>query len=144
MGKHLATVGAEFGATTGRPRRCGWFDAVALRRSIINSSVTGLCVTKLDVLDDIEVIRICVGYEIDGEAIPGLPVLVDRFADCKPVYEDIAGWNASTVGVTDYDRLPANAKAYLERIEELVKIPIDIISTGPDREQTIIKRHPFG
>jgi adenylosuccinate synthase len=144
MGQHLATVGAEFGATTGRPRRCGWFDAVALRRSIINSSVTGLCVTKLDVLDDIEVIRICVGYEIDGEAIPGLPVLVDRFADCQPVYEDIAGWNESTVGVTDYDRLPANAKAYLERIEELVKIPIDIISTGPDREQTIIKRHPFG
>ena len=144
MGQHLATVGAEFGATTGRPRRCGWFDAVALRRSIINSSVTGLCVTKLDVLDDIEVIRICVGYEIDGEAIPGLPVLVDRFGDCQPVYEDIAGWSESTVGVTDYDRLPANAKAYLERIEELVKIPIDIISTGPDREQTVIKRHPFG
>jgi adenylosuccinate synthase len=143
MGQHLATVGAEFGATTGRARRCGWFDAVALRRSIINSSVTGLCVTKLDVLDDIEVIRICVGYEIDGKAIPGLPVLVDQFADCQPVYEDIAGWSESTVGVTDYDKLPANARAYLERIEEFVKIPIDIISTGPDREQTIIKRNPF-
>lgn len=143
MGQHLAKVGAEFGATTGRPRRCGWFDVVALRRSIINSSVTGLCVTKLDVLDDIEVIRICVGYEIDGKAIAGLPVLVDQFAECQPVYEDIAGWSESTVGITDYDKLPANARAYLERIEELVKIPIDIISTGPDREQTIIKRHPF-
>jgi adenylosuccinate synthase len=143
MGQHLATVGAEFGATTGRPRRCGWFDAVALRRSIINSSVTGLCVTKLDVLDDLEVIRVCVGYEIDGAAISGLPVLVERFADCQPVYEDMPGWKESTVGITDYDHLPANATAYLERIEALVKVPIDIISTGPDREQTIIKRHPF-
>jgi adenylosuccinate synthase len=142
-GQHLATVGAEFGATTGRPRRCGWFDAVALRRSIINSSVTGLCVTKLDVLDDLEVIRVCVGYEIDGEAISGLPVLVERFADCQPVYEDMPGWNESTVGITDYDRLPANATAYLEKIEELVHVPVDIISTGPGREQTIIKRHPF-
>jgi adenylosuccinate synthase len=144
MGEHLAKVGAEFGATTGRPRRCGWFDAVALRRSIINSSVSGLCVTKLDVLDDIDVIRIGVGYEIDGEAIAGLPVLVDRFADCKPVYEDMPGWSESTIGVTRYEDLPVNARAYLERIEELVKVPVDIISTGPDREQTIIKRHPFG
>ncbi len=143
LGQHLATVGAEFGATTGRARRCGWFDAVALRRSIINSSVSGLCVTKLDVLDDLEEIRLCTGYEIDGEPISGLPILVDRFADCQPIYEDMAGWNESTVGVTNYGKLPANARAYLERIEELVKIPIDIISTGPDREQTIIKRHPF-
>jgi len=143
MGEHLATVGAEFGATTGRPRRCGWFDAVALRRSIVNSSVSGLCVTKLDVLDGIETIRICVGYEIDGEAINGLPVLVDRFADCHPVYEDIPGWKESTVGLTSYAELPANARSYLERIEELVKVPIAIISTGPDREQTIIKQHPF-
>ncbi len=143
LGQHLATVGAEFGATTGRARRCGWFDAVALRRSIINSSVSGLCVTKLDVLDDLEEIRLCTGYEIDGEPISGLPILVDRFADCQPIYEDMAGWNESTVGVMNYGKLPVNARAYLERIEELVKIPIDIISTGPDREQTIIKRHPF-
>ncbi len=143
LGEHLATVGAEFGATTGRPRRCGWFDAVALRRSIINSSVSGLCVTKLDVLDGLETIRICVGYEIDGERMAGLPVLVDRFADCRPVYEDMAGWQESTVGITGYDELPANAQSYLERLEELAKIPIDIISTGPGREQTIIKRHPF-
>jgi adenylosuccinate synthase len=123
MGEHLGTVGAEFGATTGRPRRCGWFDAVALRRSIVNSSVSGLCVTKLDVA--------------------GLPVLVDRFADCQPIYEDMPGWNDSTVGVTTNDELPANAQEYLAKIEELVEVPIDIISTGPDREQTIVKQHPF-
>jgi adenylosuccinate synthase len=143
MGEHLGTVGAEFGATTGRPRRCGWFDAVALRRSIINSSVSGLCVTKLDVLDGLETVRIAVGYEIDGEPIKGVPVVVDRFADCQPVYEDMPGWSESTVGATSYDELPDNAKAYLSRIEELVDTPIDIISTGPDREQTIIKSDPF-
>ena len=143
MGEHLGAVGAEFGATTGRPRRCGWFDAVALRRSIVNSSVSGLCVTKLDVLDGIETVRICIGYEIDGVRTAGLPVIVDRFAECQPVYEDIPGWSESTVGATTIDELPANARNYLARIEELVDTPIDIISTGPDREQTIIKRHPF-
>ena len=143
LGQHLARVGAEFGATTGRPRRCGWFDAVALRRSIINSSVSGLCVTKLDVLDGLEAIQICVGYEIDGESIPGLPVVVDRFAECKPVYEELPGWQDSTVGVTALKDLPANARNYLARIEELAGVPVDIISTGPDREQTIIERHPF-
>lgn len=143
MGEHLATVGSEFGATTGRPRRCGWFDAVALRRSIINSSVSGLCMTKLDVLDGLETIRICVGYEIDGEPVTGLPVLVDRFAECQPVYEDMEGWQESTVGVTSHDALPRAARDYLARIEALAGIPIDIISTGPDREQTIIRRNPF-
>lgn len=143
QGAHLARVGAEFGATTGRPRRCGWFDAVALRRSIVNSSVSGLCVTKLDVLDELETIQICVGYEMDGEPISGLPVLVDRFADCKPVYEECAGWQASTVGVTDEKDLPEKARAYLRRIEELAGVPVDIISTGPGREQTIIRQHPF-
>lgn len=143
QGAHLATVGAEFGATTGRPRRCGWFDAVALRRSIVNSSVSGLCVTKLDVLDGLETIRICVGYEIDGAPITGLPVMVDRFADYQPIYEDMQGWGDSTVGITRYEELPPNAQAYLTRIEELAGVPLDIISTGADREQTIIKRHPF-
>jgi adenylosuccinate synthase len=142
-GAHLARVGAEFGATTGRPRRCGWFDAVALRRSIINSSVSGLCVTKLDVLDDLETIQICVAYEIDGKTISGLPVVVDRFADCKPVYEEWPGWQESTVGVTSYDDLPGNAKKYLDRMQELAGVPIDIVSTGPGREQTIIRQHPF-
>ena len=143
MGAHLATVGAEFGATTGRPRRCGWFDAVALRRSIINSSVSGLCVTKLDVLDDLEAIQICVGYEIDGEAIAGLPVVVDRFAECKPVYEEWAGWQESTVGATQFDELPSKAQDYLRRIEELAGVPVDIVSIGPGRDQTIIRQHPF-
>ena len=143
FGAHLAKVGDEFGATTGRPRRCGWFDAVALRRSITNSSVSGLCVTKLDVLDGLEAIQICVGYEIDGEAIAGLPVIVDRFAECKPVYEELPGWQASTVGITDFADLPSNARDYLQRIEALAGVPVAIISTGPDREQTIIKQHPF-
>ncbi len=144
QGKHIAKVGAEFGATTGRPRRCGWFDAVALRRSIINSSVSGLCVTKLDVLDELETIQICVGYSIDGEEIAGLPVVVDRFAQCVPIYEEWPGWQESTVGITDFKKLPQKARNYLARIEELAGVPIDIISTGPDREQTIIKSHPFG
>jgi len=143
QGAHIAKVGAEFGATTGRPRRCGWFDAVALRRSIVNSSVSGLCVTKLDVLDGLETIQICVGYSIDGQAIAGLPVVVDRFAECKPIYEEWAGWQESTVGATKHADLPEKARAYLARIEELAGVPVDIISTGPDREQTIIKSHPF-
>ena len=143
-GAHLARVGAEFGATTGRPRRCGWFDAVALRRSIINSSVSGLCVTKLDVLDDLASIQICVGYKIDDNPISGLPIVVDRFAECEPVYEEWPGWQESTVGVTNNDDLPQKARDYLARIEELAGVPVDIISTGPDREQTIIKTHPFG
>ncbi len=142
-GAHIANVGAEFGATTGRPRRCGWFDAVALRRSIVNSSVSGLCVTKLDVLDELETIQICVGYEIDGQPIPGVPVVVDRFADVEPVYEEHPGWQATTVGITNFDELPQEARNYLARIEELAGVPVDIISTGPDREQTIIKQHPF-
>jgi adenylosuccinate synthase len=142
-GAHLARVGAELGATTGRPRRCGWFDAVALRRSIINSSVSGLCVTKLDVLDELETIQICVAYEIEGKAISGMPVVVDQFADCKPVYEEWPGWQESTVGVTIYDELPGNAKKYLDRMQELAGVPVDIVSTGPGREQTIIRQHPF-
>jgi len=144
QGAHLAKAGAEFGATTGRPRRCGWFDAVALRRSIINSSVSGLCVTKLDVLDELETIQICVGYTIDGTLISGPPIVVDRFAECQPVYEEWSGWQESIVGVTDYAKLPQKARQYLARIEELAGVPIDIISTGPDREQTIVKTHPFG
>ena len=143
QGAHIARVGAEFGATTGRPRRCGWFDAVALRRSIVNSSVSGLCVTKLDVLDELETIQIAVGYTIDGEPVAGLPVVVDRFAECEPVYEAWAGWQESTFGLTEYEDLPETARAYLARIEELAGVPVAIISTGPDREQTIIKTHPF-
>ncbi|MEO1580889.1 MAG: adenylosuccinate synthase [Pseudomonadota bacterium] len=142
-GAHLARVGAEFGATTGRPRRCGWFDAVALRRSIINNGVSGLCMTKLDVLDELETIRICVGYHIDGEEISTPPVIVDRYAEAEPIYEDMPGWQQSTVGVTDIDELPNAARDYIARIEAIVETPIDIISTGPGREQTIIRRDPI-
>ena len=143
QGAHIAIVGAEFGETTGRPRREGLYDAVPMSRSIVNSSVSGLCVTKLDVLDELETIQICVGYEIDGKPSAGVPVIVDRFAECKPVYEELPGWQASTVGITEYGDLPANARDYLRRIEELAGVPVDIVSTGPDREQTIIKQHPF-
>ncbi len=143
QGAHLAKVGAEFGATTGRPRRCGWLDVVALRRSIVNSSVSGLCLTKLDVLDELETIQVCAGYTIDGEPIAGVPVVVDGFAECKPIYEEWSGWQTSTVGITEFEDLPRKARDYLSRIEELAGVPVDIISTGPDREQTIIKKHPF-
>ncbi|HZX22707.1 MAG TPA: adenylosuccinate synthase [Woeseiaceae bacterium] len=143
QGERMAKVGAEFGATTGRPRRVGWFDAVALKRSIVNNSVAGLCVTKLDVLDGMETIRVCTGYRIGDDTIDTPPVAVDRYADIEPVYEDMPGWTESTVGITDYDALPANARSYLARIEAIVATPIDIISTGADREHTIVLRHPF-
>ena len=142
-GEHMATKGNEFGATTGRARRCGWFDAVSLRRSIRVNSISGLCITKLDVLDGLATLKICTGYEYDGTLREVPPIGADAFAECVPVYEDIPGWSESTVGVKKYDDLPANAKAYLKRIEEVVGAPIDIISTGPDREETIILKHPF-
>jgi len=143
MGEHLARVGAEFGATTGRPRRCGWFDAVALRRAIINSSISGLCVTKLDVLDGLETIKICTGYRLDGAVLEVPPFLVDRYADCEPVYEELAGWKVSTVGITEYSALPEAARNYLGRLEDILQVPVDMISTGPDRDENILIRHPF-
>ncbi len=143
MGQHLARVGHEFGATTGRPRRCGWFDAVALRRSIRLNSVSGLCVTKLDVLDGIDTIRICVGYRTGDEIRDLPPMEAESYDDCVPVYEDMPGWKTSTVGITRHDELPENARAYLRRIEEIVETPIDIISTGPDRSETIVLSDPF-
>ena len=142
-GEHLSRVGHEFGSVTGRRRRCGWFDSVALKRSIVNSSVTGLCITKLDVLDGLDTLRIGVGYRVNGEVSPDPPVSVEDYAGIEPVYEELPGWRESTVGVTAYEALPANARRYLERLEALVNVPIDMISTGPDREQTIVLRHPF-
>jgi adenylosuccinate synthase len=144
MGKHLARVGAEFGSTTGRPRRCGWFDAVSLRRAVFTNSLTGLCVTKLDVLDALEEIKICTGYRLDGKVIQTPPLLADAYARCEPVYETMPGWQASTDGVTDYAALPPAAQDYLERIEEILDTPVDLISTGPAREAIIVRRHPFG
>jgi len=143
-GEHLSRVGHEFGSVTGRRRRCGWFDSVALRRSIVNSSVTGLCITKLDVLDGLDTIRIGVGYRSNGTVSPNPPVSVEDYAGIEPVYEEHPGWRESTVGVTAYEALPLNARRYLERLAVLVSVPIDMISTGPDREQTIVLRHPFG
>ena len=143
-GEMLQRVGKEFGAVTGRRRRCGWLDAVALRRSVIHSSVSGLCITKLDVLDGFDSIRICVGYRAAVEVSSEPPLFVDAFADVEPVYEEIPGLKGVTLGVTREADLPPEARAYLARIEELVGVPIDVISTGPDRDQTIIRRHPFG
>ncbi len=143
VGEHLAKQGHEFGSTTGRPRRCGWFDAVALRRSAQINSVSGLCITKLDVLDGLDTISICVGYKYNGEIRQTPPVGAEAFEAVEPVYEDLPGWQESTVGVKAYDELPANAKAYLKRIEEVTEIPVDIISTGPERTETIVLRHPF-
>ena len=143
MGEHLARVGHEFGSVTGRARRCGWFDAVTLRRAIALNSVSGLCITKLDVLDAIDTIRICVGYEVSGKLVETPPLAADQYAEIKPVYEDMPGWKSSTVGLTRYQELPENARAYLDRLQDVVGVPIEIISTGPDRAETIVLRNPF-
>jgi adenylosuccinate synthase len=142
-GEHLSRVGQEFGSVTGRPRRCGWFDAVALRRAVIQSSVSGLCVTKLDVLDGLDKVRICTSYNYGGKSTLQPPLLAEDFGSVKPEYEELPGWTESTVGLTSYEQLPANARAYLARLEEVVGVPVEIISTGPDREQTIILNNPF-
>jgi adenylosuccinate synthase len=143
FGEYLSRVGHEFGSVTGRRRRCGWFDAVALRRSIVHSSCSELCVTKLDVLDGLDTIRVCVGYRIEGVVVTTPPLLPQHFGECEAVYEELPGWKQSTVGLTRYEDLPENARAYLQRLQALVGIPISIISTGPDREQTIIRQNPF-
>ncbi len=143
IGKQIATRGKEFGATTGRPRRCGWFDAAALRRAIQINGVSGLCVTKLDVLDGMEALRIGVGYKANGSTYLLPPVGAEALAECEPIYEEIPGWMDSTVGVKEYDKLPAPARHYLRRLEEVCGVPIDLISTGPDRDETIVLRHPF-
>lgn len=143
-GLRLAERGHEFGATTGRPRRCGWFDAVALRTAVNINSVSGLCLTKLDVLDGLEEISVCVGYTNDAGETVANPVDAVDYENLRPVYETLPGWSESTVGLKSLDALPANARAYISRLEALVGAPIDIISTGPDREETILLRHPFG
>ncbi len=147
IGQYLGEKGHEFGATTGRERRCGWLDIVSLNRSNQINSVTGMCITKLDVLDGLETLKICTAYsfgdEKDGKLLTIPPIGADLYEKCIPVYEEMPGWSESTVGAKSYDDLPANAKAYLKRIEELTNAPVDIISTGPDRDETIILKHPF-
>ena len=142
-GEHLSRVGQEFGAVTGRPRRTGWFDAVALRRSVMNNGISSLCVTKLDVLDGLDTLRLCTGYRYPDGVRQTPPLLVDDYSQCQAVYEDMPGWRESTIGLRSLDELPAAARRYLDRMQELAGVPIDLISTGPDRDQTIVLRHPF-
>ncbi len=142
-GKHLSRIGQEFGAVTGRPRRTGWFDAVALRRSILNNGISGLCVTKLDVLDGLESVKLCTAYRWGGTVSDMPPMIGDQYADCEPVYQEMPGWRKSTVGLRTLGELPQAAHAYLKRIEELCEVPVTIVSTGADRDHTIMLRHPF-
>lgn len=143
IGQHLGEKGHEFGATTGRSRRCGWFDGVAMRRAAQVNSITGLCITKLDVLDGLETLKICTTYQYKGEALEMPPIGADAIEQCEAVYEEMPGWNESTVGIRKMDELPENAINYLKRLEEVVGVPVDIISTGPERDETIILQNPY-
>ena len=142
-GSHLAKRGNEFGSVTGRPRRCGWLDIPLLRRSVQLSGVDGLCITKLDVLDGLHELRICTGYTVDGKPAGLVPTGADAVAKCVPVYETLPGWSESTVGARTMDALPKAARAYLDRVEALAGVPIAMVSTGPDRDETILRQHPF-
>jgi adenylosuccinate synthase len=142
-GYHMSTVGAEKGVTTGRSRRCGWFDAALLKRSAQVNGLSGLCITKLDVLDGLKELNICVGYELDGEQTDILPMGAEDIARCKPIYEILEGWSVSTVGVTELAKLPIQARLYLQRIEQVTGVPIHIVSTSPDRDHTILIKHPY-
>lgn len=143
VGQRLAKKGHEFGATTGRARRCGWLDVTALRRSVINNGVTGFCLTKLDVLDGLDTLKLCTAYELDGKILEMAPLGAEELERCVPVYEEIAGWTDETVGAQSVDALPPTAKAYIKRVEELTGVPVDIVSTGPDRAHTVILRNPY-
>jgi adenylosuccinate synthase len=143
IGAHMAKEGHEFGATNGRPRRCGWLDAVCLRRSAQINSLTGICLTKMDVLDGLKTLRIAVGYDHDGVKVNAPPIGADAYEECVPEYIEMPGWSENTAGIQKYDDLPDNAKAYIRKIEEVIGVPIDIISTGPDRKETIVLLDPF-
>lgn len=143
-GGQMSVKGREFGTVTGRKRRCGWLDLAALKRSIIINGVTGLCITKLDVLDGLKELKLCTGYTLDGKRIDLLPMGAEEVACCEPIFETLSGWAGTTFGARSWDALPAEARAYLHRIEEICEVPIDVISTGPEREETILRCHPFG
>ena len=143
-GEQMSTKGREFGTVTGRKRRCGWLDLAALKRSIIINGVTGLCITKLDVLDGLSELKLCTGYLFDGERIDLLPMGAEEVERCEPILETMSGWSGTTFGARSWEALPQEARAYLHRIEEICEIPIDVISTGPERDETILRRHPFG
>lgn len=142
-GYQMSQVGREFGTVTGRKRRCGWFDAPALRRSILINGMTGLCITKLDVLDGLTELKICTGYKLNGEVVDLLPMGAEDVASCEAVFESMPGWSVSTYGAKSFDALPVEARNYLKRIEELCGVPVDVVSTGPERSETILRRHPF-
>lgn len=142
-GQLLAKRGNEFGSTTGRPRRCGWFDAPALRRAVYVNSMSSICLTKLDVLDAFDTIYLCTSYQLDGQALDAIPADSETLARCQPVYEALPGWKTSTIGIAEYKNLPENARRYIERIEQILQVPIDLISTGPDRKETIQRRDIF-
>ncbi len=142
-GKELGERGNEFGATTGRQRRCGWFDAPAVKRACIINGVTGICVTKLDVMDQLKTVKICTAYTLDGQQIDVPPLGADALARCEPVFEEMPGWQAQTAGTTDYNDLPAAAKSYLARLEDLVGVPVHMISTGPERNENVVVELPF-
>jgi adenylosuccinate synthase len=144
VGEHLRVKGNEYGSVTGRPRRCGWFDAAALKRAVQLNGLSGICITKLDVLDGLDIVRVAVGYKVGNERRDILPVGAEALAICEPIYEEHPGWKESTLGVKAFDALPKAAQSYLKRLEALAGAPIDLISTGPDREETIVLRHPFG
>jgi len=143
IGARLAQRGNEFGSVTGRPRRCGWLDVPALARSLQLNGIDGLCITKLDVLDGLPSIRICTGYHVGGDALSLLPTGAEAVAECKPVYEELPGWKESTFGVKSFAALPGAARSYLRRIETLTGVPIAMVSTGPERDETIVVHHPF-
>jgi adenylosuccinate synthase len=142
-GHQMSNKGQEIGTVTKRKRRCGWFDAAALRRSARINGLTGLCITKLDVLDGIDRLNICTGYELDGQVVDMLPIGADDVARCQPIYETVSGWSETTFGVKTWDGLPKNAQHYLKRLEALCGVPIAIVSTGPERDETIVLEHPF-
>jgi adenylosuccinate synthase len=143
IGERLRVRGNEYGSVTGRPRRCGWFDAAALKRAVQLNGLQGICITKLDVLDGLDTVRVAVGYDVHGERRDILPVGAEALAICEPIYEEHAGWKESTVGIRSFDQLPKNAQLYLRRLESLVGAPVAIISTGADRDETIVLHHPF-
>ncbi|TFH67478.1 adenylosuccinate synthase [Gammaproteobacteria bacterium LSUCC0057] len=144
VGRHLGEVGHEFGTTTGRERRCGWFDAVLVKQAVRINSISGICLTKLDVLDGLTELKICTAYQNSAGETVGMPMHADDYRDLTPVYETLPGWSESTVGAQSLEQLPANARAYIARIEELIGAPVDVVSTGPDRVETIVLRHAFG
>lgn len=143
VGEELGSRGHEFGATTGRQRRCGWLDAIALKRAMQLNGITGICFTKLDVLDNLAELKICTSYTLNNKTLTSLPLNAENMEQCQPNYITLPGWQSSTVGVTEFSQLPENAKQYIEKVEELLSTPIDIISTGPERRENIIRRNPY-